>query len=59
VIGSRGFGGLKRVLLGNVADSVVRHAHCPVLVVRPLESAERRNELRRFNLPALPYLRKS
>jgi nucleotide-binding universal stress UspA family protein len=35
VIGSRGFGGLKRALLGNVADSVVRHAHCPVLVVRP------------------------
>lgn len=35
VIGSRGFGGMKRVLLGNVADSVVRHAHCPVLVVRP------------------------
>jgi nucleotide-binding universal stress UspA family protein len=37
VIGSRGFGGLKRALLGNVADSVVRHAHCPVLVVRPSE----------------------
>ena len=37
VIGSRGFGGLKRALLGNVADSVVRHAHCPVLVVRPTE----------------------
>ena len=35
VIGSRGFGGMKRALLGNVADSVVRHAHCPVLVVRP------------------------
>src|SRR5215204_934568 len=35
VIGSRGFGGLKRVLMGNVADSVVRHAHCPVLIVRP------------------------
>ena len=34
VIGSRGFGGLKRALMGNVADSVVRHAHCPVLVVR-------------------------
>ena len=33
-IGSRGFGGLKRALLGNVADSVVRHAHCPVLVIR-------------------------
>jgi nucleotide-binding universal stress UspA family protein len=39
VIGSRGFGGLKRALLGNVADSVVRHAHCPVLVVRPSEGA--------------------
>ncbi len=35
VIGSRGFGGMKRAVLGNVADSVVRHAHCPVLVVRP------------------------
>ena len=41
VIGSRGFGGLKRALLGNVADSVVRHAHCPVLVVRPTEGASR------------------
>ncbi len=34
VIGSRGFGGMKRALLGNIADSVVRHAHCPVFVVR-------------------------
>ena len=37
VIGSRGFGGMKRVLMGNVADSVVRHAHCAVLVVRPTQ----------------------
>jgi nucleotide-binding universal stress UspA family protein len=35
VMGSRGFGGMRRALMGNVADSVVRHAHCPVLVVRP------------------------
>jgi nucleotide-binding universal stress UspA family protein len=41
VIGSRGFGGLRRALLGNVADSVVRHAHCPVLVVRPTQGASR------------------
>lgn len=34
VIRSRGFGGMKRALLGSVSDSVVRHAHCPVLVVR-------------------------
>ena len=41
VMGSRGFGGLRRALLGNVADSVVRHAHCPVLVVRPTQGASR------------------
>ena len=34
VMGSRGLGGLRRALLGSVSDSVVRHAHCPVLVVR-------------------------
>ncbi len=34
VVGSKGFGGLRRALLGSVSDSVVRHAHCPVLVVR-------------------------
>lgn len=34
VIGSRGLGGVSRALMGSVSDSVVRHAHCPVLVVR-------------------------
>ena len=34
VVGSRGEGGVRRALLGSVSDSVVRHAHCPVLVVR-------------------------
>jgi nucleotide-binding universal stress UspA family protein len=34
VIGSRGLGGIRRALMGSVSDSVVRHAHCPVMVVR-------------------------
>jgi len=34
VVGSRGLGGIRRALMGSVSDSVVRHAHCPVLVVR-------------------------
>ena len=34
VMGSRGRGGIRRALVGSVSDAVVRHAHCPVLVVR-------------------------
>ena len=34
VMGSRGRGGIRRALMGSVSDSVIRHAHCPVLVVR-------------------------
>ena len=34
VVGSRGLGGVRRALIGSVSDSVVRYAHCPVLVVR-------------------------
>ncbi len=34
VLGSRGLNAFTRVLLGNDAEGVVRHAPCPVLVVR-------------------------
>ena len=34
VMGSRGQGGIRRALMGSVSESVVRHAHCPALVVR-------------------------
>ena len=33
-MGSRGRGGIRRALMGSVSERVVRHAHCPVLVVR-------------------------
>lgn len=36
-MGSRGLGGIRRALMGSVSDSVVRHAPCPVLVVRQIE----------------------
>src|SRR6476659_4691805 len=34
VIGTRGRTGLKRFVMGSVANRVVQHAHCPVLLVR-------------------------
>jgi nucleotide-binding universal stress UspA family protein len=34
VLGSRGVGPLRSALMGSVSHSVVRHAHCPVMVVR-------------------------
>ena len=33
-VGSRGHGPVKRILMGSVSESVVRHAHCPVTVAR-------------------------
>jgi nucleotide-binding universal stress UspA family protein len=40
VVGSRGLGGIRRALMGSVSDSVVRHAHCAVLVMRSARPEE-------------------
>lgn len=35
VVGTHGRTGLRRLLIGSVAERVVRHCHCPVLAVPP------------------------
>jgi len=37
VIGSHGRRGIKRAVLGSVAEAVMRHAPCPVMVVKAEE----------------------
>ncbi|HWL08878.1 MAG TPA: universal stress protein [Planctomicrobium sp.] len=38
VISSHGYHGVKRILLGSVAETILRHAHCAVLVLRRQDS---------------------
>src|SRR4051812_10604073 len=42
VLSTRDSTGLERLLLGSVAEAVVRRAHCAVLVVRPKNRAPKR-----------------
>jgi nucleotide-binding universal stress UspA family protein len=48
VLGARGLGTVKRLLVGSVSEHVLRHAHCPVLIVRGslLERIARRRRRR-------------
>jgi nucleotide-binding universal stress UspA family protein len=47
VVGRRDRGRIRRALAGSVSDSVVRHAHCPVLVVPSHKAADNRARLSR------------
>ena len=40
VMGCRGHRGIRRAIEGSISDAVIRHAPCPVLVVRSHERAE-------------------
>jgi nucleotide-binding universal stress UspA family protein len=40
IVSSHGRTGLGRILFGSTAEAVVRHASCPVLVVKPSQEAE-------------------
>jgi nucleotide-binding universal stress UspA family protein len=38
VVGSRGLGAVRRLLLGTVSEKVLQHALCPVLIVKEADA---------------------
>jgi nucleotide-binding universal stress UspA family protein len=40
VMGCRGHSGIRRAIEGSISDGVIRHAPCPMLLVRSHEGAE-------------------
>ncbi len=34
LMGARGLGGFKKMMMGSVSSGVVEHAHCPVVIIR-------------------------
>lgn len=46
VTGTRGMGKVRRTILGSVADYLVHHAHCPVIICRHPEEIEKQRQRR-------------
>lgn len=42
VVGSRGDGGLRGMMLGSVSHHCAAHSYCPVVIVRPVHHKEKR-----------------
>jgi nucleotide-binding universal stress UspA family protein len=57
IVGSHGQTSAADALLGSVTDRVIRHAHCPVLIVRPGKRTGRIVAGTDFSDPVLPALR--
>ncbi len=45
LIGTHGRTGMRRLVLGSVAETVIRRAHCPVLVARDEHALERESDV--------------
>jgi nucleotide-binding universal stress UspA family protein len=59
IVGSRGQTDAQDIRLGSVTESIIRHAHCPVLIVRPAQRTRRIIAGTDFSDPALPAVKAS
>jgi universal stress protein A len=53
VLGSHGASGIHRLLVGSTAESVMRHAPCPVLVLRSPEAVDEAGTVQRKHKEAI------
>lgn len=54
VTASRGLSGIVRLLLGSIAERIIRYAHCPVLIARPYKKTNKILVATDLSDPSLP-----